>query len=42
MLVRTPELALPMADELELVGKGYTGKYAPLTSTNVSQLLLDE
>ncbi|KAF6036158.1 DNHD1 [Bugula neritina] len=42
MLVRTPELALPMADELELVGKGYTGKYAPLTSTNVSQLLLDD
>ena len=39
MLVKTPQLAVPMENELELIGKGYVGRYAPLTSTNVSQLL---
>jgi len=40
--VRTPEAALGMPDQLELIGRGYFGRYAPLTSKNVQQLLLQE
>lgn len=42
MLVRTPELAVGMEDELGVRGKAIVGRYAPLTATNVKQLLLQE
>ena len=42
MLVRTPDLAMPMEDDLAVHGRGYFGKYAPLTSRNVAQILENE
>lgn len=42
LLVRTPDLAVPMEDDLTLQGHGYFGKYAPLTSRNVAQILENE
>ena len=42
LLVRTPDLAMTMENDLQLVGTGYDGRYAPLTSRNVSQLLQQE
>lgn len=39
LLIRTPDLAVPMEEGLQLQGRGYAGQYAPLTSSNVAQLL---